>query len=61
VSLAPLRPARRTVAVVGTKLAHWSPLLGLDLDALRRFLEAQPFIFAAYTEDELRAASAALP
>lgn len=27
--------------------------LGLDLDTLRRFLEAQPFIFAAYTEDEL--------
>jgi predicted AlkP superfamily pyrophosphatase or phosphodiesterase len=27
--------------------------LGLDLDALARFLEAQPFIFAAYTEQEV--------
>ena len=35
--------------------------LGLDLDAIRKLLEAQPFIFAAYTEDELARASAALP
>ena len=27
--------------------------LGLDLDAIARFLEAQPFIFAAYTEAEV--------
>jgi predicted AlkP superfamily pyrophosphatase or phosphodiesterase len=32
--------------------------LGLDLDALRDFLEAQPFVFSAYTEDELERASA---
>jgi hypothetical protein len=35
--------------------------LGLDLEALRKLLEAQPFIFSAYTEDELATASAALP
>jgi predicted AlkP superfamily pyrophosphatase or phosphodiesterase len=35
--------------------------LGLDLETLRKFLEAQPFIFSAYTEDELGRASAALP
>jgi predicted AlkP superfamily pyrophosphatase or phosphodiesterase len=35
--------------------------LGLDLDALRKFLEAQPFIFAAYTEPELARTAAALP
>ena len=34
--------------------------LGLDLDAIRRYLEAQPFIFAAYTEDELARAAASL-
>jgi predicted AlkP superfamily pyrophosphatase or phosphodiesterase len=34
--------------------------LGLDLGTLRRFLEAQPFVFAAYTEDELGRAAAAL-
>jgi predicted AlkP superfamily pyrophosphatase or phosphodiesterase len=34
--------------------------LKLNLDTLRKFLEAQPFIFAAYTEDELRMASAKL-
>jgi predicted AlkP superfamily pyrophosphatase or phosphodiesterase len=34
--------------------------LGLDLDAIRKLLEAQPYIFAAYTEDELARASAAL-
>jgi predicted AlkP superfamily pyrophosphatase or phosphodiesterase len=33
--------------------------LGLDLDAIARFLEAQPFIFAAYTEPQV--ASAAVP
>ena len=35
--------------------------LGLDLDAVRKLLEAQPFIFSAYTEDELARAAAALP
>ena len=35
--------------------------LGLDLAALRRFLEAEPYVFAAYTEDELARAAAALP
>ena len=34
--------------------------LGLDLDAIRRYLEAQPFIFAAYTEDELARAAGSL-
>lgn len=34
--------------------------LRLDLETLQKFLEAQPFIFAAYTEDELRRATAAL-
>lgn len=34
--------------------------LNLDLDAVKHFLEAQPFIFAAYTEQELRRASALL-
>jgi predicted AlkP superfamily pyrophosphatase or phosphodiesterase len=34
--------------------------LGLDLDRVRRFLEAQPYIFSAYTEDELARTSAAL-
>jgi len=34
--------------------------LGLGLDALRNFLESQPYIFSAYTEDELARASAAL-
>jgi predicted AlkP superfamily pyrophosphatase or phosphodiesterase len=34
--------------------------LGLELGAVRRILEAQPFIFAAFTEDEVRAASAKL-
>jgi hypothetical protein len=34
--------------------------LGLDLDAVRKFLEAQPFIFAAFTEQELARTSAAL-
>ena len=32
--------------------------LGLDLGALARFLEAQPFIFAAYTELEVARAAA---
>src|SRR5688572_867135 len=31
--------------------------LGLGLDALARFLEAQPFIFAAYTESEVASAA----
>jgi hypothetical protein len=31
--------------------------LGLDLEALRRFLEAQPFVFAAFTEEELARAA----
>lgn len=31
--------------------------LGLDLDTLARFLEAQPFIFAAYTEPEMARAA----
>jgi hypothetical protein len=31
--------------------------LGLDLDALARFLETQPFIFAAYTEREVARAA----
>jgi hypothetical protein len=34
--------------------------LGLSLDALGRYLEAQPFIFAAYTEQEVGRAAAAL-
>jgi hypothetical protein len=34
--------------------------LGLSLDALARYLEAQPFIFAAYTEQEVGRAAAAL-
>ena len=32
--------------------------LGLSLDALARYLEAQPFIFAAYTEQEVGRAAA---
>jgi hypothetical protein len=35
--------------------------LGLSLDALARYLEAQPFIFAAYTEQEVGRAAAAQP
>jgi DNA-binding transcriptional MerR regulator len=31
--------------------------LGLELDAIARFLEAQPFIFAAYTEEEVASAA----
>jgi predicted AlkP superfamily pyrophosphatase or phosphodiesterase len=34
--------------------------LGLDLDAIARFLEAQPFVLAAYTEQEVARAAAAL-
>jgi hypothetical protein len=34
--------------------------LGLDLGALRRHLEAQPFIFAAFTDQELARASSLL-
>jgi predicted AlkP superfamily pyrophosphatase or phosphodiesterase len=34
--------------------------LGVTLDTVRMFLEAQPYIYAAYTEDELRRASATL-
>jgi hypothetical protein len=32
--------------------------LGLDLESIARFLEAQPFIFAAYTEHEVAGAAA---
>lgn len=32
--------------------------LGLDLNALRTYLEQQPFVFAAYTEDEVARAAA---
>jgi predicted AlkP superfamily pyrophosphatase or phosphodiesterase len=35
--------------------------LGLSLDDLARFLEAQPFVFAVFTNDEARRAAAALP
>lgn len=31
--------------------------LGLDLEALRRLMEAQPFVFAAFTDQELAAAA----
>ena len=31
--------------------------LGLDLGALRQLLEAQPFVFAAFTDQELGHAS----
>jgi predicted AlkP superfamily pyrophosphatase or phosphodiesterase len=34
--------------------------LGLDLGALRQLLEAQPFVFAAYTDEELARASSRL-
>jgi hypothetical protein len=34
--------------------------LGLDLGAIRQLLEAQPFVFAAFTEQELARASAVL-
>jgi len=34
--------------------------LGVSLDALARYLEAQPFVFAAYTEQEVGRAAAAL-
>ncbi|MCI0353039.1 MAG: hypothetical protein L0Z53_26770, partial [Acidobacteriales bacterium] len=34
--------------------------LGVTLDTVRKFLEAQPYIFAAFTEDELRKTSGEL-
>jgi len=30
--------------------------LGMSLDDLARFLESQPFVFAVFTEDEVRSA-----
>lgn len=33
--------------------------LGLSRDALARYLEGQPFVFAAYTEQEVGRAAAA--
>jgi DNA-binding transcriptional MerR regulator len=33
--------------------------LGLKLSQIKEYLEAQPFIYAAYTEDEIK--NAALP
>jgi hypothetical protein len=38
------------------RLSH----LGLTLPDLARFLESQPFIFAAFTQDEVRRAAGAL-
>jgi hypothetical protein len=38
------------------RLSH----LGLTLRDLARFLESQPFIFAAFTQDEVRRAAGAL-
>jgi hypothetical protein len=35
--------------------------LGLTLGDLARFLEAQPFVFAVFTEDDVRRAADALP
>ena len=38
------------------RLSH----LGLTLQDLARFLESQPFVFAAFTQDEVRRAAGAL-
>lgn len=46
-------PENGQIAIARDRLRE----LGLDLDALARFLEAQPFIFAAYTEPEVARAA----
>ena len=50
-------PENSQVFVDETRLA----VLGLTLDDLARFLEAQPFVFAAFTYDEVRRAADAGP
>ena len=47
-------PENAQIAIDQTRLRE----LGLNLDAIARFLEAQPFIFAAYTEQEVGRAAA---
>jgi hypothetical protein len=47
-------PENGQIAIERSRLRE----LGLNLDALARFLEAQPFIFAAYTEQEVAKAAA---
>jgi len=46
-------PENGQLAISRTRLRE----LGLTLDAIARFLEKQPFIFAAYTEDEVASAA----
>jgi hypothetical protein len=41
------------IAIDGDRLRE----LGVDLGAIRQLLEAQPFVFAAYTEEELARAA----
>ena len=48
-------PENAQMFVDEDRLSH----LGLTLDDLARFLEAQPFVFAAFTQDEVRRAAEA--
>ena len=50
-------PENAQIFVDEDRLLH----LGLTLDDLARFLEAQPFVFAVFTHEEVRRASAARP
>ena len=46
-------PENMQIAIDGDRLRE----LGVDLGAIRQLLEAQPFVFAAYTEEELARAA----
>jgi Type I phosphodiesterase / nucleotide pyrophosphatase len=50
-------PENAQMFVDEDRLSH----LGLTLGELARFLEAQPFVFAAFTQDDVRHAADALP